>query len=215
MKHFPLRLLALLVLLSPWNSRAAEEYEARTFKSADGAALGYRLLAPRGYDAKKKYPLVLFLHGAGERGTDNAAQLKHGAPLFLKPEAREKFPCFVVAPQCPPEQTWSAVPGWTGPNAFEETPTAPTQSLLGLLEAVLQEFAIDEERLYVTGLSMGGYGAWDLLARQPQRWAAAAPVCGGGDVARIAPAKGVAVWAFHGVNDTSVPVIRSRGIFRG
>jgi lysophospholipase L1-like esterase/dienelactone hydrolase len=210
MKSLPILAFALLAIAAPVATRAAEDYEARTFAGADGAPLGYRLLPPKDYNPAKKYPLVLFLHGAGERGTDNKAQLKYGAPLFLKPEMRDKFPCFVVAPQCPPEQTWSAVKGWTGPNAFEEQPTAPMQLVLGALDAVLKEFSIDQDRLYVTGLSMGGYGTWDLLTRQPERWAAAVPVCGGGDVARIAPAKGVALWAFHGVLDPTVPVVRSR-----
>jgi len=211
MKSLPILLLLLLALVSPVVSRAAEEYEARTFAGTEGAQLGYRLLTPRNYDPAKKYPLVVFLHGAGERGTDNAAQLKHGAPLFLKAEAREKYPCFVVAPQCPPDQTWTAVPkGWTGPNPFAEEPTAPMKLLFGALDAVLKEFSVDQDRLYVTGLSMGGYGTWDILTRQPQRWAAVVPVCGGGDVARIAPAKGVALWAFHGANDTVVPTVRSR-----
>jgi len=214
MKSLPILLLAFLAFVLPITSFAAEEYEARTFTGADGAKLGYRLLTPRNYDAAKKYPLVVFLHGAGERGTDNAAQLKHGAPLFLKPEAREKFPCFVLAPQCPPEQTWSAVKGWTGPNAFEEEPTGPMKLLFGTIDAVLKEFSIDQDRLYVTGLSMGGYGTWDILTRQPQRWAAAAPVCGGGDIARIAPAKGVALWAFHGVNDTVVPPVRTQEMIK-
>ena len=214
MKSLPILLLACLAFVLPVTSFAAEEYEARTFTGADGAKLGYRLLTPRNYDAAKKYPLVVFLHGAGERGTDNAVQLKHGAPLFLKPEAREKFPCFVIAPQCPPEQTWSAVKGWTGPNAFEEEPTEPMKLLFGTIDAVLKEFSIDQDRLYITGLSMGGYGTWDILTRQPQRWAAAAPVCGGGDIARIAPAKGVALWAFHGVNDTVVPPIRSQEMIK-
>ncbi|MEI9896051.1 MAG: prolyl oligopeptidase family serine peptidase [Chthoniobacter sp.] len=123
---------------------------------------------------------------------------------------RDQYPCFVVAPQCPPEQTWSAVKGWTGPNAFEEEPTAPMKLLLGALDGLLKEFSVDQDRLYVTGLSMGGYGTWDLLTRQPQRWAAAAPICGGGDASRIAPAKGVALWAFHGVLDPTVPVVRTQ-----
>jgi lysophospholipase L1-like esterase/poly(3-hydroxybutyrate) depolymerase len=211
MKIPPILLFAFLALVAPIFCPAAEEYEARTFAGADGAQLGYRLLTPRNYDAAKKYPLVVFLHGAGERGTDNKAQLKHGAPLFLKDEARAKFPCFVVAPQCPPEQTWTATPkGWTGPNPFAEEPTAPMKLLFGALDSVLKEFSIDQDRLYVTGLSMGGYGTWDILTRQPQRWAAVAPVCGGGDVSRIAPAAAVALWAFHGVKDTVVPVIRSQ-----
>jgi len=209
MKFLPILFLALVSLALPASLRA-DEYEALTFAGAEGAQLGYRLLKPKEYDAAKKYPLVLVLHGAGERGTDNAAQLKYGAPLFLKPQVREKYPCFVVAPQCPPDETWSAVKGWTGPNAFEETPTGPMKLVLGVLDAVLKEFPIDQDRLYVTGLSMGGYGTWDLLTRQPERWAAAAPICGGGDVARIAPAKGVALWAFHGLLDPTVPVVRSR-----
>ena len=188
----------------------AEDYEARTFTADDGAKLGYRLLAPKAVEAGKKYPLVLFLHGAGERGTDNAAQLKHGAPLFAKPEVREKYPCYVLAPQCPPDKTWSAVKGWTGPNTYGEQPTEPMKLVLAALEAVLKEFPVDADRLYVTGLSMGGYGTWDLLTRAPGRWAAAAPVCGGGDAARIAVAKGVPVWAFHGANDPVVPVVRTR-----
>src|SRR5207249_4271134 len=150
------------------------------------------------YDAAKKYPLVLLLHGAGERGTDNQAQLKHGAPLFTKPEVRAKFPSFVLVPQCPKDQTWSAVKGWTGPVSYSEEPTDPMTLALGALDAVLKEFSIDPDRLYVTGLSMGGYGTWDLLTRAHGRWAAAAPVCGGGDPARIAAAKNVPVWAFHG-----------------
>jgi lysophospholipase L1-like esterase/poly(3-hydroxybutyrate) depolymerase len=210
MKSLPIFLVALFAFIAPITVRAADEYEPRTFSGAEGAMLNYRLLKPRDFDATKKYPLVLFLHGAGERGTDNLVQLKHGAPLFLKAEARQKYPCFVIAPQCPPEQTWSAVKGWTGPNAFEEEPTAPMKLVFGAVDALLKEFPIDQDRLYVTGLSMGGYGTWDILTRQPQRWAAAVPVCGGGDASRIAPAKGVALWAIHGLLDPVVPVIRSQ-----
>ena len=206
LRHF----LPLLLALTCTALVRADDYEARTFTAADGGTLGYRLLAPKTVEAGKKYPLVLFLHGAGERGTDNAAQLKHGAPLFAKPEVREKFPCFVLAPQCPPEKTWSAVKGWTGPNTYEEQPTEPMKLALGALDAVLKEFPVDTDRLYVTGLSMGGYGTWDLVTRSPGRWAAAAPVCGGGDAARIAVAKAVPVWAFHGVLDSAVPVVRTR-----
>lgn len=210
MKSLSLLFLAVLVFLSPIRSWA-DEYEARTFNGPDGATLPYRLLLPKNYDQTKKYPLVLFLHGAGERGTDNAVQLKHGAPLFLKPEVRDKFPCIVIAPQCPLEQTWIAIPnGFAGPNPFSEEPTAPMKLVIGLLDEVTKNFPIDQDREYVTGLSMGGYGTWDLLTRFPQRWAAAAPVCGGGDVQRIAPAKDVAIWAFHGTRDTTVPFVRTQ-----
>jgi len=210
MKFFPILLLALLAMVLPVASRAADDYEARTFIGADGAQLGYRLLKPLNFDATKTYPFVLFLHGAGERGTDNQAQLKNGAPLFLKPEVRDKFPCFVLAPQCPPDKTWTAVKDWKGPNPFVEEPTEPMKMVFGAVQAVLKEFPIDQERLYVTGLSMGGYGTWDIITRQPNRWAAAVPVCGGGDVSKIAPAKSMAIWAIHGAIDPVVPVIRSQ-----
>lgn len=200
--------LALALLLVP--VLRAEDYAAHTFTAADGAALNYRLLSPKNPEAGKKYPLVLFLHGAGERGTDNAIQLKHGAPLFAKPEVREKFPCFVLVPQCPPDKTWSAVKGWTGPSAFSAEPTEPMKLVLGVLEGLLKDSPVDADRLYVTGLSMGGYGTWDLVTRSPERWAAAVPICGGGDAARIAAAKDVPLWAFHGALDPTVPPVRTR-----
>lgn len=206
-------LACLVSVLAILNLARAEEYEARTFTGTDGAKLGYRLLIPKNYDAAQKYPLVLFLHGAGERGSDNAAQLKHGTPLFLKPEVREKYPCFVIAPQCPPEEKWSTVKGWTGPEPFAREPTAPMRLALGAIEAVAKEFSVDPDRLYITGLSMGGYGTWDAITRAPQKWAAAVPICGGGDATRIASAKNVPIWAFHGINDGAVPVERTRELF--
>jgi len=203
-----LRLLLLSLFCSVIVARG-DDYEAREF-SAEGAKLAYRLLQPGKTEAGKKYPLVVFLHGAGERGDDNKAQLKHGASLFTKPEAREKFPCFVIAPQCPKDQTWSAVKGWTDPESFQQEPKPAMKLLLGAVEALEKEFAIDPDRIYVTGLSMGGYGSWDLITRHPEKFAAAIPVCGGGDKEKIAVAKGVPVWAFHGLADNVVPPARSQ-----
>jgi lysophospholipase L1-like esterase/dienelactone hydrolase len=202
----PVFLLSFLLPLAVW----ADDYEARTFDGADGTKLGYRLLSPKNYDKAQKYPLVVFLHGAGERGDDNAAQLRHGAPLFAKPEVRDKYPCFVFAPQCPNEQTWSAVKGWTDPVSYSEEPKPATKLALGAIDSLMKEFSIDPDRVYVTGLSMGGFGTWDLISREPNRWAAAAPICGGGDPARIGVAKGIALWAFHGMKDPTVPVVRSQ-----
>lgn len=202
----PVFLLALVLPLAVW----ADDYEARTFDGPDGGKLGYRLLSPKNYDKAQKYPLVVFLHGAGERGDDNAAQLRHGAPVFAKPENREKFPCFVFAPQCPKEQTWSAVKGWTDPVSYSDQPKPALKLALGAIDSLMKEFSIDPDRVYVTGLSMGGFGTWDLISREPGRWAAAAPICGGGDPSRIAIAKGIPVWAFHGMKDATVPVLRSQ-----
>ena len=209
MKRLPF-LSFLLVFVALLHPLIADDYETRTFTAADGGALPYRLLKPDNYDAAKKYPLVLLLHGAGERGDDNAAQLKNGGALFTKKEVRGKFPCFVLVPQCPKEKTWSMVKGWNSDVAFSPEPTEPAKLALGALDAVAKEFSVDPDRIYLTGLSMGGFGTWDLISRFPQRWAAAAPICGGGDPAHVGAAKTVPVWAFHGLLDPTVPVIRSR-----
>jgi poly(3-hydroxybutyrate) depolymerase/lysophospholipase L1-like esterase len=185
-------------------------YEARTFTAPDGGTLGYRLLKPDHYDSAKKYPLVLVLHGSGERGEDNEAQLKYGASLFLKPAAREKFACFVVFPQCPPEQKWADV-DWSSDHPVQpEKVSAPMSHVLGALDGLEKEFSIDQDRLYVAGLSMGGYGVWDLITRAPEKWAAAAPICGGGDKTKAARAKDVPIWAFHGVLDKAVKPARTQ-----
>ena len=219
MKLLPLLMLLPIAVAVPLHAqdapkpaapKPADIYEARTVTGADGATLGYRLLKPEPYDAAKKYPLVLLMHGAGERGTDNAAQLKYGSQLFLKPEARVKFPCFVMMPQCPPEQKWADI-DWTSETPKQpEKPSAPMALVLTALDSLQKEFSIDPDRLYVGGLSMGGYGTWDLITRFPEKWAAAVPICGGGDVAAAAKAKAVPVWAFHGVEDKAVKVARTR-----
>jgi poly(3-hydroxybutyrate) depolymerase/lysophospholipase L1-like esterase len=210
MKLLPLACTAILALAAPlFAQQPADVYEARTFSDAAGKTLNYRLLKPQNYDAAQKYPLVLLLHGAGERGDNNVAQLKYGAALFIKPEVREKYACFVVAPQCPAEQKWADI-DWTS-----DAPTQPPQVsesmglTLGALEALGKEFSIDRDRLYVTGLSMGGYGTWDLITRFPDKWAAAMPICGGGDKAKAALAKNVPIWAFHGVEDPAVKLVRT------
>jgi lysophospholipase L1-like esterase/dienelactone hydrolase len=202
--------LLLLFLLGFVFTVRGDDFEVRVFSSADGAKLPYRLLKPANMDPARKYPLVVFLHGAGERGDDNKAQLKHGAPEFSKPEAREKFPCFVFAPQCPKDQTWSAVKGWTDAESFQKEPKPVMKLVLGAIDALTNDFTIDPDRIYVTGLSMGGYGSWDLISRHPEKFAAAIPICGGGDKDEAAVAKGVPVWAFHGLADNVVPPARSQ-----
>lgn len=188
---------------------SAADYEAGVFTAPDGGKLPYQILKPENYDAAKKYPLVIFLHGSGDRGDDNKAQLKWGGSLFPGQDVREKFPAFVIFPQCPRDQKWVEI-GWS-----VEAPVAPadpgaTQKLLiALIDKVAGEFSIDPDRHYLTGLSMGGFGTWDLIVRHPGRWAAAAPICGGGDKTKAAAAKGIPVWAFHGDADGVVKVERT------
>lgn len=193
-----------------------DEYEARVFEDATDARLRYRLFRPAAYDPAQRYPLVIYLHGAGGRGTDNLKQLMGGnrwaTRLFSSPDVQQEHPSFVLAPQIDP----GAVGGWGGfegprrARKFSSGPAGePIDLLIGLIDSLRAEFSLDAERVYVTGQSMGGYGTWGVITRYPNRFASAAPVCGGGDpsaVARIvAP-----VWAFHGADDQAVPVEQSR-----
>lgn len=194
------------------NSLSAQDYVPHVFTNSAGATLPYRKLTPASLDPGKRYPLVLFLHGAGERGDNNSAQLVHGTKLYLDVANRAKFPCFVVAPQCPTNKQWVDMP-WVGDKGTQPTnPSEPMQLVLELLDTLPKAMPVDLDRVYVTGLSMGGYGTWDLITRFPDRFAAAAPVCGGGDEAVAARAAKVPIWAFHSDDDTVVKVIRSRNM---
>ena len=155
--------------------------------------LRYRLYLPDGYESSdQKWPLVLFLHGAGERGDDLTKVTIHG-PTKLAAEGRQ-FPFILVAPQCPKEDWWADM----------------TEDLMALVNHIAQTYRVDTSRLYVTGLSMGGYGTWSLITKYPDTFAAAAPICGGGDdvLARFRSLK-IPVWAFHGAKDTVVPLSKS------
>ncbi|HSH93821.1 MAG TPA: prolyl oligopeptidase family serine peptidase [Roseimicrobium sp.] len=161
--------------------------------------LEYLLYLPKDYatDKKKSWPLMVFLHGAGERGKDLGVLTKHGPPRLIK-EGQE-FPFIIVAPQCPVDQCWD------------------DDAVLGLLEAVMKKQRVDPKRVYLTGLSMGGYATWSLVTKYPERFAAAAPICGGGnkiDVLvggkkKIAALKRVPIWVFHGGKDNVVPLAES------
>src|SRR5579872_7189963 len=138
--------------------KVADLLEKKTFTDAASKTLLYRLMKPENYDPKKKYPLVVFLHGAGERGKDNTAQLIHGVPEFAKEENRKKYPCFLIAPQCPKGDKWSVV-DWRVPTVkFAKEPSGPGRLVLELITAMQKEYSIDSKRIYLTGLSMGGYG---------------------------------------------------------
>lgn len=151
---------------------------------------GYRylLFLPRN-DEEESRPLLLFLHGAGERGRDPALVKKLGVPKIV--EEQENFPFIAVSPQCPQGQYWS-IP-----------------VLSKLLDEVESLYRVDKERVYVTGVSMGGYGTWQLAIEQPHRFAAIAPICGGGNSHEVCRIKHVPVWTFHGAEDRIVPLSES------
>jgi predicted peptidase len=173
----------------------------------------YRLLRPVKVEPGKTYPLVLFLHGAGERGSDNLAQLKYLPTWLAEPEWRERYPCYVVAPQCRADHRWAPY-DWSDKQSspLAPEPTGDLAAAVAAVDAVLAAEPIDPARIYLTGLSMGGYGAWELVARMPQRFAAVAPICGGGDESQARKLVGLPIWCFHGADDKVVPVARSRSM---
>jgi predicted peptidase len=196
-----------------------DAFEPFLYKDGEGRKLWYRLFKPDMEDGRK-YPLLLVLHGAGGRGTDNLVQITgRGAAvsvgIWTLPEAQKASPCFVLAPQCPPEpDAWIKNGDWGGASHPLHPELAHALAMvMDVLVLVAKENPVDEDRLYVMGASMGGYGTWDLLARYPDRFAAAIPVCGAladDQAARIAH---VPVWIFHGSADDSVSVSDSRSAY--
>lgn len=189
---------------------AKEAFVARVYRDFEGNELRYRLLFPANFDCSCPYPLVIFLHGSGERGDDNIAQLVHGMNDFAKDENRAKYPCFVLAPQCPEKKSWAEINLKVPKHTMSAEPTEPTKLVLHALASLQAEFNIDCSRIYITGLSMGGFGTWDLIARYPGTFAAAIPICGGGDEKYAARLVNVPIWAFHGSKDDGVLPERSR-----
>jgi predicted peptidase len=159
----------------------------------------YVLFVPHGYSGDKAYPLILFLHGAGQRGDDGEGPAKGSlATAIRKSKGGEKgFPFFVVFPQCRAKGNWSA----GGPDA---------KRALAILAQVQKDYKIDDKRLYLTGLSLGGFGTWSLAAAHPEKWAAIAPICGGGNPTNAAKIKDLPCWCFHGDADPTVDVKKSR-----
>ncbi len=152
--------------------------------------MDYLLYLPKDYDKQESWPLILFLHGAGERGDNLELVKKHGPPKLIG-EGRE-FPFIVVSPQCPKNSRWYPI------------------QLTALLDELTGQLKVDEDRVYVTGLSMGGFGTWSLAAHTPDRFAAIVPICGGGERFAARYIKEIPVWVFHGGKDRAVPLERSQ-----
>ncbi|WP_411846110.1 prolyl oligopeptidase family serine peptidase [Roseibacillus persicicus] len=203
-----------LVLLLTFTPLLAEspEWKHQTFQHEE-TALPYASL--RQGPADQKLPLVLFLHGAGERGTDNQAQLKHGMQELLAWSQKADQPCHILAPQCPNGIWWAQVENYRSPEELKFNESQPMlDALLALIEATAKEHQIDTKRIYLTGLSMGGYGTFALLAKSPDTWAAALPICGGGEAATVERFQDVPIHIVHGEDDSVVPVALSRHLYQ-
>jgi predicted peptidase len=200
-------LIAASALLAQTRAASVADYQARTFKISAAKSLPYRLFIPKNLQAGRKYPLMLCLHGAGERGSDNISQLNHVFTNFWADDSIQKDnPCFVVAPQCPANESW-VVSATFGDYQFDKTPiTEDLKGVFAILDALEKEFSIDLDREYISGMSMGGAGTWYSLVYAPQRFAAAVPVCGGGDTSKARVFDRIPIWTFHEVDDPTVPV---------
>ena len=193
-------------------NQALNIYERKEFVF-NGNKLPYRILYPVNFDKTKKYPLLLFLHGAGERGKDNEKQLMHGSKLFITDENRKNFPAIIIFPQCPEESFWAAakidrsVQPYKIDFDYNAQPTWPLAAANELVKKTINEGSVDKSKVYITGLSMGGMGTFESVYRNPDMYAAALPICGGGDVKnydkRVAK---TAFWVFHGAADAIVNV---------
>jgi predicted peptidase len=194
------RLLIFFVAFCVWASAAPSTYgdeqsgvqSAAELNTQVKVQMGYLLYLPQDYDKQESWPLMLFLHGAGERGSDLDLVKKHGPPKLIA--AGKKFPCIVVSPQCPQDKSWEPL------------------ELIALLDEISSKHKVDTDRIYVTGLSMGGFGTWRLAAYAPHRLAAIAPICGGGETYWTKQFVHLPVWAFHGAKDPGVPLERTQAM---
>jgi len=198
------------------------EYKKETFARND-ERLPYRILYPLAFDTTQKYPLLIFLHGAYEKGDDDEAQLDIGGQYFLADSNRRNFPAVIIFPQCPSNDVWAYFEAEFDSVGvlkraifpFRKEPTAVTSLLKQLVDTLMSLPFIDISRIYLGGLSQGGMGVFDMVARYPALFAAAFPICGAGKVSTADKfAKQTALWIFHGADDDVVPVHFSRQFYQ-
>lgn len=163
--------------------------------------LPYRLLQPPG-DKSQPLPLIIWLHGKGERGKDNEKQLQNGVEIIADSVLHNpKYAAFILAPQCPPDQYWSVYDKTAAHMVQALDPTAVELHLLALINEVMRNYRVDASRVYIMGISMGGFGVWDMITRWPEKFAAAVPICGGGDPTKAPLLKNLPVRSYHGLKD--------------
>ncbi len=209
------KIISLIVVLAflcvPFSATAIDvknDSEAKYYVEGE-AILLYRLVLPENYDESKSYPLILFLHGAGERGDNNTSQLNNAVQRI----ADNAPNAIIVAPQCPYDNKWVDAE-WTNVSySTDEIPESNELKLvMGMLEKVQKEYSVDKERIYASGISMGGFGTWDLIVRHPNTFAAAIPVCGGADYTKAERLVNMPIYTFHGDSDWDVPVQGTRAM---
>lgn len=212
-----IKFFVFIMLCSAISKAENPQFLKKVFLGSGNDTLPYRILYPENFSRNQTYPLLIFLHGAGERGSDNEKQLLHGSHLFLDAQNRKNFPAIVIFPQCPLEEWWvnrQLVEDMLGDDGFSQEsypPSTPMRLLLELVDHYTSQSTTDTRRVYLMGLSMGAFGIFDLLTRYPDRFAAAVPICGAGDSRKAEKyARELSFWIFHGEKDQVVPVEGSR-----
>lgn len=204
----------------PYPTIPAGEVVLRKADGTPDATYRYRLVEPPREaiaDAGARVPLVVFLHGSGERGSDNSAQLKHFAGWCATDALQARYPCYLLAMQCPAGESWAPIDIQAMRERgelpkFASEPTRAMRALMQAIDEVRQSKPVDPARIYLTGLSMGGFGSFDLAARRPSLFAAVVPICGGGDPSTARLVAGTPFYIVHGSDDPVVPVALSRAM---
>lgn len=211
-----MRLAALLLFISSFASAQQTAVYQKKWMVQGSDTLPYRVLLPENFDSSKQYPVIFFLHGAGERGRDNERQLIHGSKMFAAAATRQNFPAIVLFPQCSDETYWSNVLRHhddKGKRSFhfvnDGTPTTYMALLMQFVPYILEHYPVKKDQVYVGGLSMGGMGTFELVRRLPGTFAAAFPICGGANPETAKQMKHVSWWIFHGAKDDVVPPFHS------
>lgn len=208
--------------------------ERKEFSAKNGLTMPYRLFVPENYSPEQSYPLLVFLHGRGDRGSDNRADIYDNTGLFdgpqsiISPNMQAQYPSLVLVPQCAdtrPDEEWAHAEGNTPEEPFKglgadghyqqhPEPSASGAAALELIEKIIADYAVDQDRVYLTGVSMGGFGTWEFITRRPDLFAAAVPMAGYSDPSQVEKIKHIPIWIFHGDQDEYNPVQGSRNMAR-
>jgi len=207
MKQFVFVTLFILIAIMPGIAQdKVDGFVARIYKNNRREKMPYRLFIPPSYDKNKRYPLVIWLHGAGGAGDDNLLQISGdqipGTRLWTKPENQQRHPAFVLVPQ--------STGGWASGSGTQLSDEE--RLVVEILNGLKTEFSIDPKRVYISGQSNGGFGTWDMISKHPELFAAAIPLCGGGNPALASNLVFMPIWAFHGEKDDVIPVAETRSM---
>jgi len=200
-----------IIMVSCSEAQQLQVFQKHNYINSLNDSLPYRFFIPD-HSGELKLPLILFLHGSGERGSDNEKQVSNGVINFVTTENQKNHPSFVVVPQCPANARWVDV---DFRQPFSRQPaeiSKPLGMVMALIDSLADQYPVDKQRIYITGLSMGGFGTWDLIERYPAYFAAAVPVCGGGDELLASRLVKIPIWAFHGKQDNVVMPSRSENM---